>query len=74
MHMLRNMNKHYGLGDQAFQNAVWNIQGAEKQREFADGLAKLRRDYGYAVANYIASIPTDFWSVHANMSFFVSDP
>jgi len=45
------MKKHFSLHGQAFENALWKLQGAETQSEFAAVLAKVRRDYGDPVGN-----------------------
>lgn len=59
VHLMSTMKKAYGYVRQVFENAIWKIQGAEKQVEFAAALAKLRSNYGDPVANYVSSIFTD---------------
>lgn len=56
---------------QAFDNAVWAIQGADTHKKYAEALDKMKTAFGDDVVEYLKEIGPTVWTVHANMSTYI---
>ncbi|KAE9034818.1 hypothetical protein PR001_g9575 [Phytophthora rubi] len=66
------MKKKFKLSSQAFENAVWNIQGADNHDAYAKAVQALGDSFGTGVMEYVKEIGPGVWTVHANMTTYVS--
>jgi hypothetical protein len=63
IHIIRNIKKEFKLNGRAFENAIWNIQGASTELLYCEALSDFSRLYGEGSADYVAKIDPTAWTV-----------